>query len=83
MFGEQTWNALQNEKREFVPRQRTSKNAGLFALLPATFTAKEAQNVFNISIAGVYQHLSRLEKRGLIKRVKQGVFKKIVSNDCV
>ena len=83
MFGEQTWNALQNEKREFVPRQRTSKNAGLFALLPATFTAKEALKVFNNSKTAVYNYIFRLEKRGMIKRVKQGVYKKLVANDCV
>lgn len=82
MFGEQTWNALQNEKREFVPRQRTSKLAGLFAVLPATFTFKDAQKTFNISTSSASNYLSRLEKRGLIKRLKYGMYKKLVANDC-
>ncbi len=83
MFGEQTWNALQNEKREFVPRQRTSKLADFFTLLPATFTFKDAQKVFNKNTSAISQHLTRLEKRGMIKRVKQGVYKKLVASDCV
>jgi predicted transcriptional regulator of viral defense system len=66
-----------------VPWQRTSKYAGLFAVLPATFTVNEAEKVFNNTRTAVYNLLVRLEKRGLIKRIKQGVYKKIVASDCV
>lgn len=78
MFGEQTWNALENEKQEFKPRERKSRYEELYKLLPATFDAAKVSEVFGVKKTAAAQHLQRLEKRNYIKRIKTGVYKKIV-----
>ena len=78
MFGEQTFNALMNEKKEFVPRQRKNRYEDLYHTLPLEFNADKLAEVFQISKEAAYDHFRRLEKRGYIKRVKQGVYRKIV-----
>ena len=78
MFGEQTWNALQNEKKEFVPRKRENKFADLYKNLPDTFDSDKLAEVFQITKAAATMHLTRLEKRMMIKRIKRGVYKKVV-----
>ena len=78
MFGEQTWNALQNEQKEFVPRKRQNKFAELYKNLPETFTIENLMEVFNISKKAADGHLYRLLQKQMIKRVKRGVYKKEV-----
>ena len=78
MFGEQTWNALQNEKKEFVPRKRQNKFEDLYKNLPEEFDSAKLAEVYNVSRRAADSHIVRLEKRMYIKRVKRGVYKKIV-----
>ena len=78
MFGEQTWNALQNEKKEFVPRKRENKFADLYKNLPETFDTDKLAEVYQVTKGAAVSHIFRLEKRMMIKRIKKGVYKKIV-----
>ena len=78
MFGEQTWNALQNEKKEFVPRKRENKFADLYKNLPETFDVDKLAEVYQVTKCAAISHIYRLEKRMMIKRIKKGVYRKIV-----
>ena len=78
MFGEQTWNALQNEQKEFVPRKRSNMFEELYRNLPETFTVEELAKVFNVSKHAAESHVQRMMNRMIVKRVKRGLYKKVV-----
>ena len=78
MFGQMTWNALENEKKDFVPRKRLSKYDDLYKLLPTEFDAEKLMQVYGVEKGAANQHIARLEKRGYVKRKKRGTYKKLV-----
>ncbi len=77
-FGESTWHALENEGKEFVPRERKNRYEEKYHLLPETFDTKKLAEVYAVGERAATQHLVRLVKRGYVKRLKKGLFKKIV-----
>lgn len=76
-YGEMVRVALENQTRDFVPRQRQTRNADAFNKLPSEFTLKEAQNVLCLSNNAARQFLSRITKAGYVERLKQGVYRKL------
>ncbi|MBQ4386852.1 MAG: hypothetical protein II822_04550 [Prevotella sp.] len=77
-FGQMLQDSWENAKREFVPRQRTSRNAELYTLLPDTFSKKEAIEKLGISDTATNQQLGRWVQAGYLERVKYGVYKKLI-----
>ena len=77
-FGQMLQESWDNGKRCFQPRQRTSRNAQLYAQLPAEFTTKEAVRMIGTTDHAVTQQLSRWVKSGYIERKAQGRYKKLI-----
>ena len=78
-FGQMLQESWENGKRCFQPRQRTSRNAQIYAQLPAEFTTKEAANVLGTTEHAVHNQLSRWVKSGYIERKSQGRYKKLIA----
>ena len=76
-YGEMVRVALENQTRDFVPRQRQTRNADAFNKLPSEFTLKEAQNVLGLSYSAICSFLTRVASAGYVERIKQGAYKKI------
>ena len=77
-FGQMLQESWENGKRCFQPRQRTSRNAQLYAQLPAEFTTKDAVNVLGGTENATAKQLSRWVKSGYIERKEQGKYKKLI-----
>lgn len=77
-FGQMLQESWENGKRCFQPRQRTSRNAQLYAQLPAEFTTKDAVNVLGGTENATAKQLSRWVKSGYIERKEQGRYKKLI-----
>ena len=78
-FGQMLQESWENGKRCFQPRQRTSRNAQLYAQLPGEFTTKDAVNVLGGTEKAASQQLSRWVKSGYIERKGQGKYKKLIA----
>lgn len=81
MFGEQTWNALETAKKDFVPRKRKNKYSELYNQLPVKFTVQDIERIYKINSKAASQAAARLISRGMVTREKQNLFKKIVLSD--
>ena len=77
-FGQMLQESWENGKRCFQPRQRTSRNAQLYAQLPQEFTTKEAVNVLGTNENATKTQLSRWVKSGYVERKGQGKYKKLI-----
>ena len=77
-FGQMLQESWENGKRCFQPRQRTSRNAQLYAQLPQEFTTKEAAMVLDKNDNATGQQLSRWVKSGYVERKGQGKYKKLI-----
>jgi len=77
-YGTQIQNALENQTKDFIPMERKSRHDGLYDRLPETFTLKDVIDVYGISKNSASQQCIRYLKRGFVKRIKNGVFQKIV-----
>ena len=78
-YGEMVRTALENQTRDFVPRQRQTRNAEAFDKLPQKFSIKDVQTVMGLSYTTASVFLSRAVKSGFVKRTKQGQYEKLKS----
>ena len=78
-FGQMLLESWENGKHNFQPRQRTSRNAQLYAGLPDEFTTKQAATVLGTNESATGQQLSRWVQSGYIERVAQGKYKKLLA----
>ena len=78
-FGQMLQESWDNGKRCFQPRQRTSRNAQLYAQLPQEFTTKEAAMVLGGTENATAKQLSRWVKSGYVERKGQGKYKKLIA----
>ena len=78
-FGQMLQDSWENAKRSFQPRQRTSRNAQLYAALPEEFSTQEAIKILNSNQKAVNMQLSRWIQSGYIVRIAQGKYKKILT----
>lgn len=81
MFGEQTWNALETAKKDFVPRKRKNKYSELYNQLPVKFNVQDIERIYKINSKAASQAAARLISRGMVTREKQNLYKKIVLSD--
>lgn len=77
-YGEMVRQALINQSKDFVPIIRNTKNYEMFNQLPNYFTLQQAQELTGKNYKVVSMWLSRYVERGLLKRVKQGTFEKLL-----
>lgn len=77
-YGEMVKNALENQKRDFIPMQRKSKYDGKYQELPEGFTLKDVERVYGIGNDAARMTCQRLLERKFIKRVKKGMYQKVV-----
>ncbi len=61
-------------------RERTGKHAETYLLLRDRFTTQDAQSILNTDATATYTQLSRWQKKGFIKRLKQGFYEKVVKD---
>ena len=78
-FGQMLQESWENGKHNFQPRQRTSRNAQLYAGLPDEFTTKDAAMVLGTNGSTTGQQLSRWVQAGYIERKAQGKYKKLIT----
>ena len=78
-FGQMLQDSWENAKRSFQPRQRTSRNAQLYAALPEEFSTQEAIKILNSNQKAVNKQLSRWVQSGYIVRIAQGKYKKLLN----
>ena len=78
-FGQMLLESWENGKHNFQPRQKTSRNAQLYAGLPDEFTTKQAAAVLATNDKAASQQLSRWVQSGYIVRVAQGKYKKLIT----
>ena len=78
-FGQMLQDSWENAKRSFQPRQRTSRNAQLYAALPEEFSTKEAVGILGTNDKAAGQQLSRWVQSGYIVRIAQGKYKKLLT----
>lgn len=79
-YGEMVRNALENQSKDFQPRERVSKYTSLYQRLPNILKNKDVMDVFGINITNANLMLSRWSKKGWVEAVKgkRGLYKKIV-----
>ena len=75
-YGEKVRLALENEQRDFVPRQRSTRNAEAYNKLPEKFDLKQAEQAF-VSSKAARCFLTRALKDGYVQRLKQGKYRKL------
>ena len=78
-FGQMLLESWENGKRNFQPRQRTSRNAQLYAQLADEFTTKQAENILGGTAKAASQQLSRWVQAGYIERKAQGKYRKLIN----
>ena len=78
-FGQMLQDSWENAKRSFQPRQRTSRNAQLYAALPEEFDKDIVAMAMGISQHAAENQLSRWAQSGYIVRIKKGKYKKILT----
>lgn len=78
-FGQMLQESWENGKRCFQPRQRTSRNAQLYAQLPQEFTTKEAANILGTTDHAAENQVTRWKQSGYIERVTKGRYKKLIA----
>ena len=79
-YGEMVRQALINQSKDFVPIVRITKNYEVFNQLPNTFTLKQVQELTGKQYSATTSWLTNYVKRGLLKRVKQGTYEKVVKS---
>jgi hypothetical protein len=78
-FGQMLQDSWENAKRSFQPRQRTSRNAQLYAALPEEFDKDIVAMAMGISQHAAENQLSRWAQSGYIVRIKKGKYKKLLN----
>ena len=78
-FGEMAYNYFADQNKEFVQRRRTTRYDDCFRKLPDEFKTQQFVDVFGCSQQTASRAIQRFQKDGIVKRVKYGLYKKLVS----
>ena len=79
-FGEMAFNYFADQNKEFIVRRRTTRYDECFRKLPDEFKTQQFMEVFGVSQSTAQRSIARLQQDHLIKRVKYGVYKKILQD---
>ena len=77
-FGEMAYNYFEDQGKEFVQRRRTSRYDECFRKLPDEFKTEQFMECFGVSQSAASRSITRLQEDGYIKKVKYGLYKKVV-----
>ena len=78
-FGQMLEDSWENATKDFVPRRRRDGTVELYEMLPDQFKAEDMMRVGSFSTNKTASNLAaRWVSDGLVKRVRQGVYQKIV-----
>ncbi|MCR4834765.1 MAG: hypothetical protein K5899_00040 [Bacteroidaceae bacterium] len=77
-FGEMAHNYFEDQGKVFVNRRRSNRYQECYKKLPERFTAKQLQEVFGCSQQAASRTLIRMQADNVVKRVKYGVYKKVI-----
>ena len=78
-FGEMAFHYFADQNQEFVVRKRTSRYQECFSKLPDEFKAQQFMDLFNCSQQSASRAIKRFRDDGIVKKLKYGVYKKLVS----
>lgn len=79
-YGEMVRQALINQTKDFVPILRNTRNYEVFNQQPNTFILKQAQELTGKNYQTASSWLARYVERGLLKRVKQRIYEKLLKS---
>ena len=77
-FGEMAQNYFEDQGKEFMQRRRTSRYDECFRKLPDEFKTDQFMECFGITQSAASRAITRLQKDGIIGKVKYGLYKKVV-----
>ena len=77
-FGEMAHIYYEDQNKVFVTRKRTTRYQECYRKLPDQFNTKQFMEVFGCSQPTASRAIIRLHEDGVIKRVKQGYYKKVL-----
>ena len=75
-FGRMLQESWENAEQEYKPRNRQSRNDGIFEQLKQEFTLQEVKERLNISSGGAHAQVKRWTAQGLCERTAHGRYKK-------
>ena len=78
-FGEMAFNYFADQNKEFVVRRRTTRYEECFRKLPDEFKTQQFMDCFGCSQPAASKAIKRFQNEKLIKVVKYGLYKKVVS----
>ena len=80
-FGQMLEDSWENATKDFVPRRRRNGTVVLYQMLPDQFKAEDMMRVGSFSTKKSASNIAALwQKDGLVRRVRQGVYQKIVKS---
>ena len=79
-FGQMLQDSWENAAREYVPRRKNSKNSDAYRALPEAFTAKDVMAILNIEVDAARKQCQRWLIHGLVERLRQGKYKKMIKD---
>ena len=77
-FGEMAQNYYEDHGKEFAQRQRTSRYQECFRKLPDEFKTEQFMDCFGCSQPAASKSIQRFINDGVVKKVKYGLYKKVV-----
>ncbi|MBQ8153730.1 MAG: hypothetical protein IJ069_08650 [Prevotella sp.] len=78
-FGQMLEDSWENATKDFVPRRRRNGTVELYEMLPDQFKAEDMMRAGSFSTSKTASNLAAIWQRdGLVRRVRQGVYQKIV-----
>ena len=77
-FGEMAYNYFEDQGKEFVQRRRTSRYDECFRKLPDEFKTEQFMECFGCSQPAASKSIQRFINDGVVKKVKYGLYKKVV-----
>ncbi|MCR5711538.1 MAG: hypothetical protein K6G46_03685 [Prevotella sp.] len=83
-FGQMLEDSWENATKDFVPRRRRNGTVELYEMLPDQFKAEDMMRAGSFSTTKSASNIAALWLRdGLVRRVRQGVYQKIVKSIAV
>jgi len=77
-FGEMAQNYFEDQGKEFTQKRRTTRYDACFHKLPDEFKAEQFMDCFGCSQSAASRAIIRFQEDGIIKKVKYGVYKKVL-----
>ena len=77
-FGEMAFNYFADQNKEFVVRKRSTRYNECFRKLPDEFKTQQFVDCFGTSQPTAWKAINRFVSEGIVKKVKYGLYRKLV-----